>query len=88
MTCSADCPREVYRGGLCRSHYERKRLGLGTGAEVRAYGLTPWQRVWEVFFDLHDLKPTDGRGWERARDRLRKALGAYADARDERRRKI
>lgn len=75
------CGWPAYRAGLCRGHYERKRLGLPVDVELErrgpGRGRSAWEVLWDAVLHVNDLRATDDDGWERARERVRMAAVRY-----------
>lgn len=67
--CSVDeCERHVHAAGMCRTHYERKRLGKPLTAPVRQWG-NPARTFAEAMFAFTDAADNDEdayfRAWKR-----------------------
>lgn len=72
-----DCEREAERVDLCALHrkrFQRQAAELTTGVLRRT---DPWDRVFEAAKELFMVLDSDDEGYERARERLRKAAKSY-----------
>lgn len=70
MSCSVeDCQKKVFRGGLCRGHYERKRTGRRVHGQLRQWG-DPKRTFMEAAFAFNDASESDEAEYFRAWNRL------------------
>lgn len=77
-----DCLRPVFRDGLCRGHVARRQRGaVVSGGLKRQRWESTWERVLEAVHAYAECDSADDAAFERARDRLRKAIEAYATGR-------
>lgn len=77
--CRIDtCDREAVARGLCWPHYRRDVRGQDVDGPIHERPKTPWERLVGAIHAYMNVDDTDADGWERARDRLRKAAIAYA----------
>jgi hypothetical protein len=77
--CSVDgCYGVARRGGLCWGHVKRRTRKQTVNVLLVERPRSIFDRLQEAAITYCELKPTDDVGFERARDRLRKAAIAYA----------
>lgn len=57
----------------CRGHRERVIDGKPLQGEVRPYRRAPWETLMEAVFSFIEVDDSDGKGFERAKKRLRTA---------------
>lgn len=83
------CDRPAKKGGLCWGHVkrrQRRKKGQAFSTEIaerrrpNSPYSSPYDRCYEIALSFGDLRATDDEGWEAARERFRKALDAYAEA--------
>lgn len=89
--CTVDgCPNQARRRGYCWGHYDRVLRQLPVDVELAPkkglYArLTPWDRLMEAALVMLEVRPTDQRGWRRARHRLAVAADRYVESKRRRR---
>lgn len=72
-----DCIRPVFRDELCEGHFKRRQRGATVSGALTPPFETAWERMISAFWGYIDADGMDAAAFERAKDRLRKAIKAW-----------
>ena len=76
-----DCMRLAESGGLCSAHRKRKQRGVQLGLPMVEKFCSTWDRLHAAAIDLAEADSEDDIAYQRAEDRLRKAVESIVQER-------